>query len=102
MKLFKDKNQQKRNSKKIDKDPLGQKAIKSTEELLASADSDGQRPSTAQVKRNSRVLSEAPKMTQLERKKMKHNLEMQLSTIKKEEEKTGQTQKQIEEQLVAD
>ena len=96
--------QLKRNSKKLDVDPLTGKPLTSQEKEAAKSTATKDRPSTAAVpneNRNSRVLSQVPTLKPLERNKMKINFQMALASKKQEEEKTGKTKKEMEQQLLA-
>ena len=96
--------QKKRNSRNLNVDPLTGKPLQKLEKEAMQVDSKN-RPATAgvqQQKRNSRFLSEAPKLSVMERNKMKLNFNMALASKKQEEEKTGQTTKEMERKLIED
>ena len=45
------------------------------------------------------MLSKTPKLTLIERKRMKNNIQMTLTMRAQEEKKTGETKKELEKQL---
>ena len=63
------------------------------------ADGKG-KPGTAL--QNTRTLSDAQRLSVIERTKMKNNFIMALETKKQEEMKTGKTQKEMEKQALED
>ena len=96
--------QKKRNSRRLENDPLTGKPLKPLDQDSLKADGQN-RPQTAAVekqRRNSRFLSQAPQLSVIERNKMKNNFKMALASKKQEEEKTGKTTKDMEKQLLAD
>ena len=92
----------KRDSKKLDVDPLkGNPTVPlekdgEVREERQSNQGSGIKP------RHSRILSEAPKLSVIERSKMKNNFKMALETKKQEEMETGKTKKEMEKQALAD
>ena len=97
MERIKDKKTSKRNSKRLDVDPLSGKPLIPTGEEEGRMSTE-MRSSQPKQKRDSvRGLSQAaPRLSVIERNKMKINFKMALASKQQEEEKTGGTKQELE------
>lgn len=76
-------------------DPLSGKAL----QKVGSKDAEGDAYKPGGRAQNRVLSAAAPRLSVIERKKMKNAFNMALATKQQEEDKTGSTQKDLEKQL---